>query len=238
MLRWFGVDVAGSADSRGNRVELNGETAVLKARDIKVPGDISSAVFFMAAASALPGSEITITNVGLNPTRTAVVDILREMGADIRTTDLRENGEPSGTIKLNGGFSVSGARKPFKLSGDVIPSIIDELPILAVLGTRIEGGLEVRDAGELRYKETDRISAVVENLKRMGAAVEEFSDGFNVGRSALRGAVIDPFGDHRIAMAFAIAGLFAEGETSIEQTNCIDISFPGFFEVLEEIAIY
>jgi 3-phosphoshikimate 1-carboxyvinyltransferase len=118
----------------------------------------------------------------------------------------------------------------------MIANLIDEIPILAVFGTQLEGGLEVRDASELRVKESDRISAVVENLRLMNANVEEFPDGFRVGRSRLKGAVVDSFGDHRIAMAFAIAGLCAEGETEIKGSGCVDISFPGFFEILASVA--
>jgi len=191
----------------------------------------------MVAAACLEGSELVLKNVGLNPSRTAVIEVLRDLGADVRISNERESGnEPVGDIVLRGGIS-SAQGWPNVLSGTIIANLIDEIPILAVFGTQIEGGLEVRDAAELRVKESDRIAAVVENLRRMGAEVEEFPDGFKVEKSVLSGAEIDSHGDHRIAMAFAVAGLFAEGETEIEGAECAAVSFPAFFDVLQSVTI-
>ncbi|HEX3101388.1 MAG TPA: hypothetical protein VHQ01_06350, partial [Pyrinomonadaceae bacterium] len=155
---------------------------------------------------------------------------------DIQLTDQREvNNEPVATLSARGNISAARTNGPNLVNGDTIANLIDEIPILAVFGTQIEGGLEIRDAAELRVKESDRIAAIVENLRRMGATVEEFPDGFKVERSKLKGAVIDSFGDHRIAMAFAVAGLMAEGDTEIIGAESADVSFPGFFETLASI---
>ena len=232
MLSFLGVNVE---NARGV-LTVSGD-AVLTARDMRIPGDISSAAFFMVAAACLEGSELVLKNVGLNPSRTAVIEVLRDLGADVRISNERESGnEPVGDIVLRGGIS-SAQGWPNVLSGTIIANLIDEIPILAVFGTQIEGGLEVRDAAELRVKESDRIAAVVENLRRMGAEVEEFPDGFKVEKSVLSGAEIDSHGDHRIAMAFAVAGLFAEGETEIEGAECAAVSFPAFFDVLQSVTI-
>jgi 3-phosphoshikimate 1-carboxyvinyltransferase len=163
---------------------------------------------------------------------------MRSLGADIAAENMRESsGEPLGDLKVRG--SIAPARADgILISGSKVPKLIDELPVLAVAGTQIEGGLEVRGAAELRVKETDRIAAVVANLRRMNADIEEFDDGFRVARSQLKGADIDTFGDHRIAMAFAVAGLLAEGETNIDDAACVDVSFPGFFESLATLAYH
>ncbi|MEP7149855.1 MAG: 3-phosphoshikimate 1-carboxyvinyltransferase [Acidobacteriota bacterium] len=237
MLRWFGVDVRemGIGDT-GKQICLSGD-ARLTAADMRIPSDISSAAFFLIAAFCLENSDLTVVNVGLNPTRIAVIDILRRFGADIRFENQGEqNNEPVGDVRVMGGLT---ARTEPLIKGNVIANLIDELPILAILGTQLERGLEVRDAAELRVKETDRIAAIVENLRRMGAEAEEFEDGFKVGKSKLIGARVDSFGDHRIAMAFAVAGLLAdEGETEILGAECVDVSFPGFFETLQDAVVY
>ncbi len=184
----------------------------LLGKSLDVPGDLSSAVFFIAAASLFPDSNVLIHNVGLNPTRTAILDVFASMGASIQI----------GVI-----------------AGEQIPLVIDELPMLAALGPYTEEGIEIRDAAELRVKESDRIAALVENLRRMGASVEERPDGLKVqGRSAgkLRGAEIEPRGDHRIAMAFAVAGLAAEGNTVIRDADCAGVSFPTFFQELNRLS--
>lgn len=230
MLRWFGVDVEIVNGETGTRISVSGD-AKLTARDLIVPADISSAAFFMVAAACLAGSDITMPNVGLNPSRRAVLDVMLGLGARIELIGSMENcNEPASSLRVRSGFSVSSASH--LLHGEIIANLIDEVPILAILGTQLEGGIEIRDAAELRVKESDRISAVVENLKRMGAAVTEFADGLKVERSELRGAKIDSFGDHRIAMAFGVAGLFADRETEIEGAECANVSFPGFFETL------
>jgi 3-phosphoshikimate 1-carboxyvinyltransferase len=231
MLGWFGVD----AMTGDGAVGVDG-LDVLRAKDLAVPGDLSSAAFFIIAAICLPGSELCLPNIGLNPTRTGLLEILTALGAGIGLTEQIEIGnEPSGTISVRSGLSSSPREGPYRLSGSAIPGIIDELPILAVLGTQIDGGLEVRDAGELRLKESDRIAGIVENLRRMGASVDDHADGFSVRKSKLSGAVVDSFGDHRIAMAFAVAGLLADAETEIIGAECVEISFPGFFDVLASV---
>ena len=210
-------------------------SAELKAKDIEIPGDISAASFFLGAASCLNRSEIVIRNVGLNPTRIAVIDILKNMGASIQVSNKRENCcELLGDLRIKG---KGGFRKEVsnKINGEMIANLIDEIPLLAVLGTKLHSGLEIRDAKELRVKESDRISAIVTNLKLMNAKIEEFSDGFFVKKSKLTGAEVDSFGDHRIAMALAIAGLFAEGETKIKGADCVEVSFPKFFDELQKV---
>ena len=234
MLRGFGVEVRTKGGSEGSRISVSGDSH-LTARDLVVPADISSAAFFLAAAACLSGSRLEMPNVGLNPTRAGVIEVLRRFGADIEVVDERESGgEPIGTLVARGNAAPMPAGSN-RIDGDIVANIIDEVPILAVLGTQAEGGIEIRDAGELRVKESDRIAAVAENLKRMGADVEEFDDGLRVGRSRLRGAMIDSFGDHRIAMAFAVAGLFADGATEIRGAECAAVSFPGFFDVLSSV---
>lgn len=203
---------------------------------ITIPGDISSAAYFIAAAMLLPASELTIESVGLNPTRAAFLTVLRAWGAAISTSDLRdERNEPAGTIHVAGGLHSDPEDRI--LSGALIPSLIDELPLLAVVGTQISGGIQIRDAGELRLKESDRLQATARNLRAMGAAVEEFDDGIAVsGPTRLRGATIDSYGDHRIAMAFSVAALIAEGETEIKGSGCAGISFPEFYHLLDSVA--
>jgi len=231
MLKWFGVDLNIAKDEAGTKISVSGD-AKLTARDLVVPSDISSAAFFMVAAACLPGSDITMPNVGLNPSRRAVLDVMQRFGANIELLDPTEDcNDPVAAMRVRGGFAASSASHV--LQGEIIANLIDEVPILAILGTQLDGGIEIRDAAELRVKESDRISAVVENLKRMGAGVTEFPDGLKVERSKLTGARIDSFGDHRIAMAFGIAGLFADGETEIDGAECANVSFPGFFETLE-----
>jgi 3-phosphoshikimate 1-carboxyvinyltransferase len=206
----------------------------LEARQLEVPGDLSSAVFFIAAALLLPGSELLIEGVGLNPTRSAVLDFLVSMGAPIRIVSVAlRDGELAGDVTVQHAELAGGA-----ISGPVAAQMVDELPMLAALAPWTAQGIEIRDAAELRVKETDRISAIAENLRRMGAKVEEFPDGLRVaGGSAerLRGAEIDPRSDHRIAMAFAIAALAAEGETVIRDADCIAVSFPEFFRLLDRL---
>jgi 3-phosphoshikimate 1-carboxyvinyltransferase len=203
--------------------------ARLKAQKLYVPGDFSSAAFFIAGALALAESNLVIQNVGLNPTRSALLDVLVPMGGRIKVLNLElVNGEMIGDLHIEGS-TLEGGEVP----REVVPGLIDELPMLAVLGTRMQQGLAFHGAAELRVKESDRLRAVAENLRRMGAEVEEWPDGLRVpGQQMLHGAEVDSFGDHRIAMAFAIAGLFADGPTTIGGSECVEISFPGFFESL------
>jgi 3-phosphoshikimate 1-carboxyvinyltransferase len=202
----------------------------LEGQRIGVPGDISAAAFFLVAGTMVPDSELRIEGVGLNPTRKGIVDVLRRMGAKIETEQEGESGgEPFGNLIVRG--SELGR---IRIGGALIPSLIDELPLLAVAATQVPGEVVIRDAQELRKKETDRIRAVVENLRKMGAKVGEMPDGLVIeGGRPLTGARVDSFGDHRIAMAFTVAGLVAEGETVIQGAQWADISFPGFYRMLE-----
>lgn len=207
--------------------------AKLEAKKLYVPGDFSSAAFLMAAALALPESNLVIQNVGLNPTRTALLDVLVSMGGRIKVLNIEMiNGELLGDLHVDPSELKGGQIEPA-----MIPNLIDEIPLLSVLATRMQQGLSFRGAGELRVKESDRLRTVAENLRRLGAEVEEFPDGLRIaGRQVLRGAEVESYGDHRIAMAFAIAGLLAEGVTTIRDSACVEISFPGFFDVLKRHA--
>jgi 3-phosphoshikimate 1-carboxyvinyltransferase len=235
-LEEFGVEI----EHHGLTTAVRGLSAdnghgALKARILDIPGDLSSAVFFIAAASLFPESSLLIHDVGLNPTRTAILDVFLSMGAAITTPALRtSHGEVVGDLVIKGAVLQGGV-----LSGDIIPLVIDELPMLAALGPFTEDGIEIRDAAELRVKESDRIAALAENLRRMGAQVEERPDGLRVeGRKAgkVHGAEIEPHGDHRIAMAFATVGLAAEGKTIIRDADCAGVSFPTFYDELDRLA--
>ncbi|HEY8561235.1 MAG TPA: 3-phosphoshikimate 1-carboxyvinyltransferase [Pyrinomonadaceae bacterium] len=236
MLRWFGVEVAESDGESGKTLSVSGD-AELTAKDLRVPSDVSSAAFFLGAAACLKESELLLPNVGLNPTRNAIVEVLKDFGAEIAILNEREiAGEPVGDLRVKGSGHLESNASSNVLRGKIIANLIDEIPILAVFGTQLEGGLEIREAQELRVKESDRIRAVVENLRRMNAEVEEFEDGLRVGRSNLKGARVESYGDHRIAMAFAVAALFADGETEIADAGCAAVSFPAFFETLRAVA--
>ncbi|MBC7908883.1 MAG: 3-phosphoshikimate 1-carboxyvinyltransferase [Pyrinomonadaceae bacterium] len=241
LLRWFGVPVETKIEAGANSQAVFIENVSrLRARDLKIPGDISSAAFLMVAAAALRGSDLEINSLGLNPTRTEIIKTLQELGADVR---VREDGErcnePIGDVHVHGLESLKalrGAAGANILRGGAVARLIDELPALAVLGTQVWGGLEIRDAQELRVKETDRIRAMVENLRAMGAEVKEYEDGLAVtGQTALRGARLDSYGDHRIAMAFTVAALLAEGESEIIGAESARVSFPEFYELLESV---
>lgn len=204
----------------------------LESRDFTVPGDISSAAFWLVAAAARPGARLLVREVGLNDTRTGILAVLVRMGANIR-----ENIEDLEQVERVGSVEVHGSRlKGVVIGGEEIPWLIDELPVLAVAGTLAQGTTIIKDARELRVKETDRIQAMVENLTAMGASITATEDGMVIeGGHRLRGARVQSFGDHRIAMACAIAGLFAEGETIIEDTECIETSYPGFEKDLKAV---
>ncbi|MCK4910553.1 MAG: 3-phosphoshikimate 1-carboxyvinyltransferase [Thermodesulfovibrionales bacterium] len=225
MLRAFGADVKVEA----LKVSVKGRPE-LTALNIDVPSDFSSAAFFIAAALLVEGSELTVRSVCLNPTRTGLLDVLRQMGADIEVVGKDAvSGEPVGDIHCK-----SSGLKGIEVSGDMIPSFIDEFPVFCVLAAAAEGETVIRDAGELRVKESDRITAMAKGLRAMGVEIEEFVDGMRIkGGSPLKGADIHSHGDHRIAMAFSIAALIAEGETRIENSQVVDVSFPGFYSVLE-----
>ena len=233
MFAWFGVKIGETNTASGKLLSVSGD-AELTAKDFIVPSDVSSAAFFLVAASCLKNSDLTIENVGLNPSRRGVIDVLKSLGANIETLNERVVcNEPIGDLRVRGSENLAAKGV---IRGEIIANIIDEIPILAVFGTQLETGLEIREASELRVKESDRIATVVENLRRMNADVEEFPDGLRIGKSNLKGAKVDSFGDHRIAMAFAIAGLFAKGETEIIDSECAAVSFPEFFDVLKSIS--
>jgi len=226
-LRAFGVELKRS----GNQASIIGGQ---KLRNITavIPGDISSAAFFLCAAGLFPGSQLTITGLLLNPTRARLLDILISMGLSISLTQVEEHhGELVGTAQVSGRI-LQGT----KLAGADTAALIDEIPVLAAIAPYTIDGMEISNARELRVKESDRIASVATNLREMGATVEEREDGLKIpGGQKLRGTALDSFGDHRIAMAFAIAALRAEGETTIRGAEAAVISYPAFFEALETV---
>jgi 3-phosphoshikimate 1-carboxyvinyltransferase len=228
MMRYFYIPL----QNRDLTVTVPGGS-LPQARDFMVPGDFSSAAFWMAAAAAFPGSQLFIEDVGLNPTRTGLVSVLMRMGAQIR--EFIETGkemEPHGNLEIQG-RNLRGTL----IEGKEIANVIDEIPIIAVLAALAEGETIIKDAAELRVKETDRIAAITQNLRAFGAEVEETSDGMIIqGGRPLTSTTVESFGDHRIAMAFAILGLFCEGQTHILNTACIDTSYPQFEQHLAQLA--
>jgi 3-phosphoshikimate 1-carboxyvinyltransferase len=225
-LRAFGAHVVVD----GLEVTVDGGQR-LTAQDLVVPGDLSSAAFWAVAAAAIPGSELEILDVGLNPTRTALLDVLARAGADIQCqVESHEGGEPCGTVRIR-----HGAMRPLVIGPDEVPALIDELPALAAHAT-FGGELLVTGAAELRVKESDRISALVAGLRALGGDVDEMPDGFHVrGSKRLSGGQADSAHDHRLAMAFAIAALGAERPSMIAGAEAVDISYPGFFATLETL---
>jgi 3-phosphoshikimate 1-carboxyvinyltransferase len=200
--------------------------------EIDVPGDISSGAFFLVAGLITQNSELLIKNIGVNATRTGIIDVLHRMGATLIVQNEQfMSEEPRADILVK-----SSEPKAIKLDGEIIPRIIDEIPIIAVAATQADGITEIRGAKELRIKESDRIATVASELRKMGAKIEELEDGLKIyGPTKLTGAMIDSHGDHRIAMSAAIAGLIAEGETVIENADCIETSFPGFEALLRSL---
>jgi 3-phosphoshikimate 1-carboxyvinyltransferase len=227
-LREFGADV----EVQRKSISVAGRPH-LKARDLRVPGDLSAAAFFLVAALIVAESNLTIHSVGLNPTRSALLDFLAEMGAAIKILDITQAGG-----ELIGDVSVKRSRiRGGLLEKARTAALIDEIPVLAVLGAASEDGLIVRDAAELRVKETDRIATIAENFRRMGLAIEIHPDGFQVpGRQRFHAAELDSFGDHRIAMAFSVAALAADGPCIIEGAEAASVSFPEFFDTLQRVA--
>jgi 3-phosphoshikimate 1-carboxyvinyltransferase len=227
MLNYFLVRTVRDEDES---VSIFGDQ-VPESRDFSIPGDISSAAFWLVAAAAQPGGHLLVRHAGLNDTRTAVLGVLVRMGAQVREAiEEVDQMEPRGTVEVTG-----APLKGTVIQGKEIPQLIDELPILAVAGALASGTTIIRQAQELRVKETDRIAAIAHNLRAMGAQVVELADGLEIhGRAELRGARVASFGDHRIAMAFAIAGMFADGETIIQDVECVRESYPGFEKTLDE----
>lgn len=230
MLGYFGARV----DVSGMTVRLTGRPRLLGKRII-IPGDLSSAAFLMVAAASLPGSDLTLARVGINHARSGIIDALTGMGASIELLNPREEGgEQVAEIRIR----YTGNLKGIAVGGEMIPRLIDEIPALAVAAALAEGRTEIRDAAELKVKESNRISTVAGMLDSFGAAVEELPDGLLVrGGQPLRGCACQSHGDHRIALAAAVAGLLAEGETTVSGAECIDVSFPGFSSVLKEIRL-
>jgi 3-phosphoshikimate 1-carboxyvinyltransferase len=228
-LREFGAAI----DVEGRRITVRGP-ARLQPGQFHVPGDLSSAAFILAAATLAPGSDVVLERVGLNPTRAALLDFLLSMGADIGVLGVeRRHGELVGDLRVRSA-SVRGGLIEKALTA----ALIDEIPVLAVLGARSQEGLEVRDAAELRVKETDRIASVAENLRRMGVKIETREDGFFIpGGQSFSAAELDSFGDHRIAMAFSVAALVASGPCRIENAEAAAVSFPEFFDILNSLRV-
>ena len=229
-LRAFGATLTRAADS----VSISGPQA-LRAVDAEVPGDLSSAAFFLCAAMLFPGSNLVVDALGLNPTRASLLDVLTALGAHIAVLNLEEkHAELVGTVQISAPAEGLGSTE---ISGLLAAQLIDELPVLAAIAPYTSGGIRIRGARELRVKESDRIALVAANLRAMGAEVEEFEDGLDVpGGQTLHGTTIDSGGDHRIAMAFSVAALRAEGETLIQGAESAAISFPEFFDLLDRVA--
>ena len=215
-------------NKQGLRVEIQGEHG-FTGRSVKVPGDFSSAAFFITAAALMPGSDVTLLNIGVNPSRTGLLEVLAEMGANITLLNERvENMEPAADIRVQG-----AELKGVTIGGSLIPRLIDEIPVLTVAAVLAQGKTEIRDALELRVKESDRISTMTGELGKMGAVIEALPDGMIIhGPQKLKGSGCMSHGDHRVAMALAVAGLSAQGNTHISDSQCVNISFPGFVDIL------
>lgn len=227
MLSCFGADV----QSQGNTVSIHPES-VLHAQKVIVPGDISSAAYFIAAALVTENSEILLKNVGINPTRDGILRVAEAMGASLTYLNRSDDsGEPVADILVR-----SSALHGTTIEGEIIPTLIDELPVIAVMAAYAEGTTVIKDAAELKVKESNRIDVMVTNLRAMGCDIEGTEDGMIIrGGKALHGSVIDSRADHRVAMSFAVAALAAEGETVIQGSECVDISYPGFYEDLKKL---
>ena len=231
-LRQFGAEM----DVDGPEIRVKGHPKLI-GQELRVPGDVSSAAFFIAAGLLLPGSDLVIEGVGLNPTRAALLEVLRGMGADFEILRTAErHGEPVGDLRVRRPAADKPALDGGVIEGQTTAGVIDEVPMLAVLGAASRHGLEIRDAAELRVKETDRIATVVENLQRMGVPVEERDDGMKIpGGHTFRAAELDSFGDHRVAMAFTVAGLAAKGPCSMQGAGAASVSFPEFYDLLGSV---
>jgi 3-phosphoshikimate 1-carboxyvinyltransferase len=229
MIKGFGGEVT----VNGRRVSVLGGQK-LHGRDVRIPGDISSAAFFLVAAALIPQSQLVVRGVGVNPTRDGVIEVLGRMGAEIEVLDARiETGEPVADLKVSG-KRLNGV----ELGTELVARTIDEYPILAVAAALADGVTVINGVKELRFKESDRISAMTEGLRRLGVAVEEREDGMTIrGREAFQGNKVRSFADHRVAMSMAIAGLRAEGGVEIDDAKCVDISFPAFFDLLGKVCL-
>ncbi len=230
MMRETGAAIEIETTAEGERISVTGGKPLKALGDYTVAGDLSSAAFFIVAALIAPNAEIRLRHIGVNPSRTALIDVLKQMGGQIEVVNQRlAHGEPVADFIIRSS-KLSG---DLELSGNVIANLIDEIPILAVAATQLEGTLKIRDARELRVKESDRIRAIVDNLRLMGIEVEEFDDGLQLtGKQTLNGARVESYGDHRIAMAFAVAGLIAKRETEISGAEAASVSLPEFYNLL------
>ncbi|MBJ7604378.1 MAG: 3-phosphoshikimate 1-carboxyvinyltransferase [Candidatus Dormibacteraeota bacterium] len=222
-------------DVAPRRVAIDGPFDALQARDVEVPGDFSAAAFWLVAASLHPEAELRLLSVGQNPTRTALLDVLRRMGATFSLSAEQEvSGEPFADMEI----STAAQLRPIQLQPNEAAYLIDELPVLAVAASLLPGTSRLTGAAELRLKESDRIAAMAEGLDRLGVDVRELADGWEIiGPACLRGARVSSHGDHRVAMALAVAALLAEGETEIESADCVDISYPNFWQDLERVCV-
>ena len=229
MLKSFGADIK----SNDLKIDVQPVRELFSVGDINVAGDISSAAFIIAAASIVEGSEVLIKNVGLNETRTGIIDVLEAMNGNFEIIDKRvESGEVVGDLIVRYSDKLIGTT----IDSNLIPRLIDEIPVIAILATQANGTTVIKDAKELKVKESNRIKAVVDNLKNMGAEIEELEDGMVIkGKTKLKGANIKTFNDHRIAMAFSVASLISEGKLNLDNTACIDISFPGYFDLINNL---
>ena len=231
MLPHMGANV----ESKGNSISLMPLTSPLRALNLRIPGDISSAAYFLVAAAVHPDARILIRDCGINPTRTGIIDVLLAMGARLEIDHERlEAGEPLADIVVE-----SSELKGIEVSGDIIPRLIDEIPVLAVAGCIAKGKTVIRGAGELRVKESDRIATVVNELSRLGARIEPLPDGMAIyGGRLLSGAEVESHLDHRLAMSLAVAGLIAKGETTISHAQVAKVSYPAFWQTLQQITRY
>ena len=233
MLSHFGVPIT----VIGNKISVCGP-ASFEGAEIDIPGDISSAAYFIVAGLLVPGSDLLLRSIGVNPTRTGILEVVHRMGGNAEVLDeVIISEEPRGDIRVTSNEKRVTKMKGIEMSGELIPKIIDEIPIIAVLATQAEGTTVIKDAKELRVKESDRIKTISSELRKMGAKIEEKEDGMVInGPTKLHGAKVQSYGDHRVAMSIAIAGLIAEGETIIEDIDCVETSFPGFFKILKKIS--
>lgn len=234
MLRSMGAPI--EVENLTIRIKGIKETeSKLNPLNITIPSDFSSASFLLVGALIMPDSEILIKDVCINPTRTGLLEVIKKMGGDLRIENIRDvSGEPVADIYCKN----TGGLRATKIDSDIMPSLIDEFPILCVLASQAEGITEIRGAEELRVKESDRIKAMTTELRKLGVEIEEYPDGVSIkGGNRLRGAVVETYHDHRIAMSLAIAALIADGETVINNPECVDISFPGFFSMLNQITV-
>lgn len=228
MLRAFGVDV----EVDGTTVSVEGGQS-LRGTDVYVPGDISSAAFFLVAGAIVPNSRIVLKNVGLNPTRTGIIDVLQQMGAHLTISNERiQNGEPIGDLTIE-----TSQLKGIEIGGDLIPRLIDEIPVIALLATQANGKTVIKDAEELKVKETNRIDTVATELSKLGASVTPTADGLIIeGKTALKSGEVDSYGDHRIGMMLAVAAAIATGEVTLMRSEAIHVSYPTFFEDLDKLS--